>query len=304
MIIDPYDTTPCRTYNTDKIRSEIKRLAIERSLEVPQFIADKFSGMNFRNILAIVDSNDSDSVPAFAHPIIVNFDDSNLVCVDLRGFVRASREGTYSISSYSDLSLMLYRAILTNISDKEGVAAFTSLLDFPTTVYSRWIPENIARRLSLDAHTQLNMNILFGYFFLAQTYPAGELSDKDKDKIASRISRNTHITAGTIVDALENQPRIDNIKDLIDVITSGESVRLKDLNVGLLYSMISGGWFGANSREIMAVSAEHIPTFLALLYAAMDDRSYKRSFFAKTVEGYARKNNGDFLKQLKWMLFH
>lgn len=288
MFTHSYQTTPCSAYKLDKIELEIRKGMIDGSLVMPESVASVFKESTLTDLYAVTATNDN--IPPFAHPVVIAEGDSGYIVLDLRGSTKTDRVGNVTVGARSDLKFLLLRGALQRSWLNLGPADLLSLGSFPVTVYVRWLSENISRRMSLDPASQLVVTVVSGYFYLLSFKEDKSLTENDRIKLASQIARATHIPADKCIDIVATLPVMHNVHDYIaGMIEAVQSVRLAKFNAGLLYSIIGGGWFGANAREVLAVAVEHPPTFLALVYSALNDRSYHRSLFAKTVQA-ADKN--------------
>jgi hypothetical protein len=72
-----------------------------------------------------------------------------------------------------------------------------------------------------------------------------------------------------------------------------DSVRLKDFNAGVLFTLLGNTWFGANAKEMIAVATEHPPTWIAMLLSAFTERTFKNSQIAKILERNSFKKLSD-----------
>ena len=54
-----------------------------------------------------------------------------------------------------------------------------------------------------------------------------------------------------------------------------DSPRLSGVDVDVLITLLNGSWFGSNSTALIATAVEYPPTFVALIYLALTDRSAK-----------------------------
>ena len=147
--------------------------------------------------------------------------------------------------------------------------------------------------MNLDPSSQIKVSIIAGYFYLT-LFRDEEIDHNDRIKLASQVSRATrNLDTEQCLEVIEDLPEMKNVHEFIETMVEVvDSSRMKKFNAGLLYSIIGGGWFGANAREVMAVAVEHPPTFIALVHAAINDRSYRRSLFAKMVQDLDRKDLG------------
>ena len=58
---------------------------------------------------------------------------------------------------------------------------------------------------------------------------------------------------------------------------------------GVLVNLLSNVWYGAGGSESVLMGLEHVPSWIALMYSATVDKTYKRSRLASILEMSARK---------------
>ena len=47
-------------------------------------------------------------------------------------------------------------------------------------------------------------------------------------------------------------------------------------------------WFGSNAKEILAVALEHPPTWYAIVFSSLEERTYKNSMIARVAERFGK----------------
>lgn len=78
-----------------------------------------------------------------------------------------------------------------------------------------------------------------------------------------------------------------------------ENNRLQAFEEGILVNLLIASWFGTNAREMIAVALEHPPTWIALVYAAFTEKSYKNTVISKIAYRYlGSKGENDFVRSL------
>jgi hypothetical protein len=82
----------------------------------------------------------------------------------------------------------------------------------------------------------------------------------------------------TVYDQIKDHLIIRNVEEFCTQCQEAtQSVRLNNLNVMTLTSIVGGLWYATNGRELMGVALEHPPTWLMLVERALSDRSYNSS---------------------------
>lgn len=308
MKVSPYDTTACKDYVTDQIGMEIERAEIASNPPVTRLTENPFTGKELEGTVGLVGPQ-HDAVPAFAHPYIqpVNNDGKNVlragssVYIDVRNFTRLNRQNEMTVSSNLDYKLATIRGVLTAYWNREGGEDFFALGGFQTVVFSRWLTEVITRRLALELDTQMRVSVIAAWFYLCQFHEEEQLDDRLRVNFVKYISQNMRVSSENVTAITESLKYIpDSTAFISALIEVGDSARLETMNLGLLYSLVGGSWFGANAREIVAVALEHPPTFISMIAIALDERGYRRTVIGRTVENCSRKGDDkNFLYNLR-----
>lgn len=251
----------------------------------------------------------ADAIPPFFHPMLVKLPAAphpkNAVVVDMRPFGAVDKsQNSFRVRNRVEYQLALHRAHLNQIWISQSPSLLRDLSKLPLTIFASWVSENVAKRYALDPAEQLKLAIYTAVFYLSNFMPAVLASEKqgidehDKTRFAAAISQALHCKAQDVLKVLDEEtdvemmpgvgcPLIANTIHFCNIV-SGISVRMKEFNTGVLFSILGGTWFGANAREMVAVALEHPPTWLAILLAAYNERTYNNSGITKLTE---RKSN-------------
>lgn len=301
MFKNPYDTTPCDSHDVSKIRLALQHAVIEGQLQPARTV----KGETVTGVMEVPPY--VKTVPPFAHPLPIVYSGKVLTVIDPRAFVTQKMSGETRIANPTEYQFLVLRGILAHLwimGEEEGM---TELGDLPIRVYSRLVSEALVRRLNLTPGDQLRLTVLAAYYHLCQYTAETSFDEHHIVRLAGRIGRATAISVDRVLevlDALKDEHDaypvlgpLDSFIRAIEVVVP--SPRVSILNVALVYAAIGGVWFGAYAREIVAVSLEYPPTFLAMLYMAINDRTYHGAMFSKLVDQVQRNGAGeDFGKRL------
>jgi hypothetical protein len=288
-----YDTTACEGFVTRKTAE---------ALQVA-FINGQLTGHAGDSIIHTVQGGGSvvDAVPAFAHPMLLELDHKPVLAVDLRSVGRWDpNQHEFVIRNEIERALIMRRAQLNEVWLGAHADSLKSLSQLPMTVYASWLNESIAKRFALDAREQLTLAILACVFYNSLFTNEAELAEEDKNRLAGQIARVCRASAEDVFAVLDQVTVIPNIHAFCSkAMDVTGSIRLRDLNVGLVWAILGGTWYGVNAREVVAVALEHPPTWIAVLLAAYNERSFKNSGITKITERPSNKDNGgNFLRSV------
>lgn len=289
-----YDTTICKEFVTRKTAEAIQVAMLNGSLQGDV--------ANPRIAYVQGGSVTADAIPSFAHPMLVQGPDKNeMLVVDLRAVGRWDQQQyKFVIRNEIEDSLLKARARINDIWLGQNRRSLKTISPLPMAVFSSWLSEAIGRRFALDAREQLNLAILAAIFYNTLFDNETELSGEEKNRLAGVVARATRASAEDVFKLLDAAPVIADVKAFVGAAQElGSEVRLKNLSAGLLYEIIGGTWYGLNAREVIAVAVEHPPTWIAVLLAAYNERSFKNSQITKITERPSnRDNGGNFLRSV------
>lgn len=292
MFRDIYKTTPCVAYNMEPIYSGVREAAITNALQYP--VQMPYSKVGDVRILTSLDK----TTPVFAHPITLRLlgSDEEMVVVDARSTTRQARDtGQTVVSDPTAYDFALLRAALQMVWANGHPSDLAVMGEIVPKVYMRWVSQAMQRRLYLSPLEQLHVSILAGVFFFSQFGDVHHAED-GKDKIAARVARVAGVPVADVYALMDQVAPMQTVTDFCSSVkTAVASPRMDSLSVPFLYGALSGGWFGANARETLPIALEHPPTFIALVYASLTNRTYFKSEFAQLVINCDKQNAGKVL---------
>lgn len=241
-------------------------------------------------------------ISQFNYPLLLTeVKRDGLMVVDVRPFTKQLLTGEVLITSKDEFDSTIIRAGLESYALDNHLADLRSLGNFPMAVYVRWVSEAISRKMGLNPDEQRKVSCALGalYYAMFNDYEENirfsQLSERDKNGIASSISRSTFISAEDVFQVLDAvKTPIRDIPSFCEAISNDLGIlRLERFNPGVLQQIVSGSWMGLNSREMSIVALEHPPTFFSMLYTALTSRGFKKCHLTTVVEISNKKGDGD-----------
>ncbi len=291
-----YDTTACSGFVIHKTVNELEKACISGWLSY-------IDGTNIRRI-----ENDSPSIPAFAHPMLAmnHTNKEEFLSVDLRGYGKFDpHQSVFVVRNEIEYRQAIRRAELNYIWVKDDPKLLRDISPLPLAVYSSWVSEAVAKRYALDPREQLNLAILAAIFYNCQFSNNQEPNEHEKMRMVNAITRALRASAQDVLTIVDKFPHIANVTEFCAAAYEATaSVRLKELNVGMLFSIVGNTWFGGtNAKELVAVALEHPPTWLTILLSAYSERSFKNSTITKITERSGNKDAGkDYVRSILNMI--
>lgn len=237
-------------------------------------------------------------VTPLSHPFFSY--ENKWVALDLRNHVRVTGKGEgYEIRNESEYRLALIKYVLSGLW---GVGKQSTMysLELAHFSFATWLSDNLTSKFGLSLGDQVRLRTLASLYYARLFY--NDIPDDELDKLLIRTKKNIlvpelvkeiHATVG-------DMQTIDDFCKMCYEVTG--NLRLKGLDYVVLSNIISGNWLGASGKELSLLALEHPPTWIAMVYAAITQRAFKRSFITSIVEKQGtRGKDGDFVKQVESM---
>lgn len=281
-----YETTACVGYRIDKTTAALK-------------VAFHTGGLEYDptyNIYKLFDRNAAcNDVPAFAHPIAININEADMLFIDVRSFGKwDDGANEFKVRNEIDNTLLVARAKLNSIWINETPTWLRDVSPAPMALFASWISEAVGKRFALDPKEQFNLGILAAIFYNSQFTDSVELDERDKLRAINAVTKALRASAQDVMEIMDKVSIVNNVFEFCSRAEEiSGSIRLKELNPGVLFGILGGTWFGANAREMVAVAIEHPPTWMAILLSAYTERTFKNSQISKLTERNSFKKSGE-----------
>ncbi len=290
-----YDTVACQAY-AGRIKMVETALKEADAMQLLKPISFNIANVPYTITVKLVCGGHArlDSIANFNHPVYCQDQMGKLVSyVDARNFGRWDKaQSRFRISNQDELLWQIRRAVLQHLWINEPRGSLRDISILPMKVYANVIAETLERRFALNPAGRVRVATAAAYGYL-NLFTDGE--EADFDKTAVKISQALGSWGREQVDSVlsEIQP-IAGLEDLCEQIKAvSGSVRLEEFNYGMLMTLLSGSWYGNNSREVVCVGLEHIPTWIMMIWSSVSEATFKRSTLAKLVQQYDTRGVGD-----------
>lgn len=298
MLLMPYDTTICKLYDTKKITNQIRRAQID--LPLPE--VETPGGNRIKNLFFITPNEEHEDVANFTQFINMGTDQEPKIVLDGRPYMRLDRRtGTYRLTAENDYLFQCIRGALTLRLLNGDVNVLRRMGDVPAITFIRWITLALAQRFNLDLGTQMRMSIVTAYYYYSMIDVELATDTEARVQMANIVARVTRADLNTVMDVSESITSIKNIEEFTQTISTNiGSIRMGQLKFPDLFTLIASSFVGVNYRENTGVALEHLPTFMAMVYTALTDRSYRKTVISRRAETAGRTNE---LKQFGDLIY-
>lgn len=237
----------------------------------------------------------ADAVPQFKHPIFFSEKQNGPVTIfDARPFGGIERvQGRFAVSNLPEYDLILQRSKLDYIWNTKAPSLLRDVSSFALKIYASWVSEAIAHKFTLDSEEQLRLQVLAAWFYMGLFTDDIEPDETERQRMVGAIARATEIAAETVFQITDDVKILPNLKDFCTACYAVTgSVRLKEFNAGVLFTVMGGTWFGPDRAELCGVAMEHPPTWLAIIYASFVSRTFKNTRIERLAQVHNRKDAG------------
>jgi hypothetical protein len=292
---DSYQTVIGSAFVTKNIVTAIKKLLIAGVTES----LDVETTGKFKPIFITGSHSDEDEIPVFTHPItIINFKDDNYLCTDLRPFLRKPESGKYDVESRirnrTEYNFAKSRAILNLIWLNRDVSTLKINLSFAGIVFSSWLSDIVSKTYALDFKDQTLLAIITSFYYQSMFSNETEFDEDAKRRMAVHTINATKAPAELVFQVFDKIETMETIEDYCaTVVRILENVRLEHFNHAALLTISRNSWFGTNARDFIAICLEHPPTWMAIVYTAISERTFKNSMIYRIAEKAGKRGGAE-----------
>lgn len=301
----PYDFSLLKLHNISNVLNGITKYIItdysyiqgKEKRKINQF---KNDSITLNPVLLYGISDIEKDIPPFSHAVF-NFQEK-WVAMDLRAVVTADKNDvSYIVRNEAEHDLILQRFILSSIWALDNQNDLYSLR-FAHFAFGDWLSDNLTKRFGLDLNNQIQLKIL-ALIYYTHLF-TNSFSADDLNKLIIRLSKELY--SSELIEEIYNKTegKINNIEEFCNAcyLITG-NIRLKGLEPNVLLNIISNNWLGLNGKELAILSLEHPPTWIALVYAALMQRNFKKNYIAVLVDKMNKRGKGDeFLKAYIYLI--
>lgn len=294
MLLMPYDTTQGRMYQVDKIVNEIKRAQID--LPLPE--VETPAGNVLKNILFVTPHDAHEDVKQFTQFVNLGTDQEPKLVIDGRQYMKWDRRtDTYRLTASNDWMFQCVRLALTARCLKDGPGEIRRFGDVPALTFIKWITRAVVQKYSLDEATELKVMVVCAFYYYGMIDSDVATDPEARAGLVNVVNRLTRVDHRSILDISDSIKSLKTFDDLAKTIANDiGTIRLGEIKGADVLVLVQGSFFGLNAREHVGVAVEHLPTFIAMVYTCIQDRSYKKYTLAtRALSSGSQKDQKEFL---------
>lgn len=319
--VDSYETTVGKFVKLDSIKHSIKKYIIEQELEGDDNLSIGNGKKPYLDYIPLDkiyplyiqgDSHTEDDIKLFSHPIsIFNYRNYNWVAVDLRLFLVKKKKDEIlpleeRIKNTTEYGFNKSRAILNCLWLSQERSSLKQSLSFSTIVYTSWLSEIISKAFVLDPGERETIALIANYFYQSLFIDEDvKMTNSLKEKMVTYAFKTSYSKAKYIMEVFDQIEKLETIDDFLEnVIKIVNNNRLDNLNLPVLLTLATNSWYGVNAKEILSVSLELPCSWMAIVYTALTEKSFKYSMISKLCDNLGKNNKAtEFLNNYKSIVF-
>lgn len=276
IFYSPYETTIGSKFNTDRSQTAIR-----------QSLGLNYPWMKINETNKTIFIYPNPVVPTFSHPLTIEtVKGLTYTICDLSSFIRERQEGEYAVANKPLFSLQTIRTVLTSDLINNGTRSIKSLSPNVVKTYVDLITSSLSMAFSLNNEEVLALRALSGWMYYSMLHNDPYAGELEFDALIAKLAREINIPSSFLYRYLD-QEFYKNVSDFLEKIRQKISnPAVQKINEGLFYTVIAKNlnanvWIGLEKQEILAMSVEHIPTFIATLVICLSEQVFKNAGLTK-----------------------
>lgn len=290
IFYSPYETTIGSKFNTDRSQTAIR-----------QSLGLNYPWMKINEANKTVFIYPNPVVPTFSHPLTIEtVKGLTYTFCDLSSFIRERQEGEYAVANKPLFSLQTIRTVLTADLINNGTRSIKSLSPNVVKTYVDLITSSLSMAFSLNNEEVLALRALSGWMYYSMLHSDPFAGDLEFDALVAKLAREINIPSSFLYRYLD-QEFYKNVGDFLEKIRQKISnPAVQKINEGLFYTVIAKNlnanvWIGLEKQEILAMSVEHIPTFVATLVICLSEQVFKNAGLTKMALRNFTRDKANFI---------
>lgn len=290
IFYSPYDTTIGSKFNTDRSQTAIR-----------QSLGLNYPWMKINEANKTIFIYPNSVVPTFSHPLTIEtVKGLTYTICDLSSFIRERQEGEYTVANKPLFSLQTIRTILTADLINNGTRSIKSLSPNVVKTYVDLITSSLSMAFSLNNEEVLALRALSGWMYYSMLHSDLFSGELEFDALVAKLAREINIPSSFLYRYLD-QEFYKSVGDFLEKIKQKiNNPAVQKINEGLFYTVIAKNlnanvWIGLEKQEILAMSIEHIPTFIATLVICLSEQVFKNAGLTKMALRNFTRDKANFI---------
>ena len=192
------------------------------------------------------------------------------------------------------------RTVLTADLINNGTRSIKSLSPNVVKTYVDLITSSLSMAFSLNNEEVLALRSLSGWMYYSMLHNDPYAGELEFDALIAKLAREINIPSSFLYRYID-QEFYKNVGDFLEKIRQKISnPAVQKINEGLFYTVIAKNlnanvWIGLEKQEILAMSVEHIPTFVATLVICLSEQVFKNAGLTKMALRNFTRDKANFI---------
>lgn len=283
-INNPFDTGFGSLINTVRISEELTRyLAV---VDIDSLSYEYRIGSTNKLVFITGYSEEEKELPIWDHPLVFqDIKQNKIVAVDLRKYVKTDNEQPLYIRDIirdkSSVDFLTLRALLTMDSINDQLGLHRAIFKNVASGMSGFIGSILNSIVGLDVVEKAYVEIAVGLYCNLAMVPNDDIEDI-LESVRARVIKTPYslkIPEKRLREIVEKIPyKVESLEDMIKMIQIVLPEEKRNfVSETTIVNAVSNAFYGPGGSETIIMSLEHIPTWMALVYVGLENKSYKKS---------------------------
>lgn len=311
VITNVYQTSFGKMINTQKIIKELQQYLISTPCENLNY---EYLTNNEAKLVFITGCNkDEKDLGIWNYPLVFkNLKDQNVIAVDLRKYVKDSKEQPIALSQVmkdvANSNFVINSSLITSDFLTENFGEYRNNYNSITAAYSVLVSYLVNIVINLSPVEKLDVELASNYFANLLLTP-GEDYKSYHSAILARMSNTkfslpvTKKSIEATIDKLDLDGNV-TIKGLVNIIKNvlpEEKASL--INETVLLSLFGNMWYGNGGGEALVISLESMPLWISIVYTALSDKTFNKTRLSNILDKANKQiNSKEFVKDISNIL--
>jgi len=303
----PYNTTYGSLINNKKTIDAIMKYLIENDTNLNY----EYINSSETKLVIITGKNEKEqSLPIWEFPLVFkDIKDNTIIAVDVRMYVDVKKNPSFLnlseiVKDKSAFTFKILNALLVGDMLSESYDKLIPTEQHVVTAATLWLSESINSIVMLNPVEKVTLEVILSAYFY-KFYLNSPLDKSTEEVIRMKVSKtklSLPVNNAFITDVFTKlDMSMSNVNELVSNIKNVlNSDKGNMLTSDVIVSAVSNSWYGPGTNETTLVSLENLPTLITLVYAALSDKTYKRSRISTILDKYKRKiDDKKFIKYME-----
>jgi len=313
-MFNPHNTTYGSMLNVRSISESLKAYLTTTNTNNLEY---EYPTNDIRCVFITGYNEEESELPAWEHPLVVkSLNGTTFVASDVRKYVTSVTEQPARLDDVSrdanGLNFIILRSLLVKDFLEGNVNKHRAIYKPVATAMGTWLSGMINTIVLLDPVEMFNVEIVSSMYANTLFYNKEDI-DTNLDVISARVinSKHTYNINKKEIKAISENYNLEDAGSMANLFFNIGLVlpqnKAQFITVDSLVGSLGNVWYGPGGSEVPIMCLENMPTWLAVLYSVITNRSYSKSRIGTLLNKHKRvidstvvdKHFKEYLKNIK-----